>query len=110
MTSAIGARGIDGTVTVHLPVELSIEGSLGPARLLSRGSLGFRLNHGGPGLHVLGVSDEAQALVGLRLGRDLLYWADVRSGQGPYLGATYARRDGQDYWGFALGLDLWGSN
>ena len=79
-------------------------------RLLSRGALGWRLNHGGPGTTVLGIADEASALVGFRLGRDERYWADVHAGQGPFIAATYARRDGFDLWGIALGLDLWGAN
>ena len=110
VTGGLGARGIDGTTTVRLPVELGLEGSLGPLRLLSRGAIGFRLNHGGPGTSVLGIADEANALLGLRLGRDLRYWSDVRAGQGPFLAGTYARRDGIDFWGVALGLELWGAN
>lgn len=109
-TGAIGARGIDGTTIVHLPVEVDLEGSLGGLRFLSRASIAFRLNHGGPGTDVLGFTDEANALVGLRLGRDVRYWSDVHAGQGPFLGGTYARRDGIDFWGIALGLHLWGAS
>jgi alpha-beta hydrolase superfamily lysophospholipase len=110
LTAALGLRGIDGSVTVHSPAEMSIDGSLGPVRLLSRASLGLRLNHGGPGADVLGIADEANALLGFRLGRDLRYWSDVHAGRGPFIAGTYTRRDNLDFWGVALGLDLWGAN
>jgi acylglycerol lipase len=110
LTGGIGARGIDGFTVVHAPTELGVELALGPVRTLARGGLGFRINHGGPGSSVLGVADEATALVGVRLGRELAYWADVAAGQGPFLAGTYARRDGVELWGIALGLDLWGAN
>ena len=110
LTSGVGVRGIDGDVTVRLPVELDLEGSLGPLRLLSRGALAWHLNRGGPGTSVLGVSDEANALLGFRLGRDVRYWADLHAGKGPFLAGTYTRRGGLDLWGVALGLDLWGAN
>ena len=110
LTGAIGARGIDGTTTVRVPAELDVEGSLGPMRLLSRVALGWRLNHGGPGTSVLRIADEANALLGLRLGRDVHYWSDVHAGGGPFIAATYSRRDGYDLVGVALGLELWGAN
>jgi acylglycerol lipase len=110
VTGGIGARGVDGTTTVHVPSELALELALGPLRTLARGGLGWRLNHGGPGKDVLGIADEASALLGVRLGRDLRYWADVSAGQGPFLALTFARRDGGELWGVALGIDLWGAN
>jgi alpha-beta hydrolase superfamily lysophospholipase len=110
VTAGIGGWGIDGANLAHVPAEVVAEIPLGPTRLLARGSIAWRVSSGGPGTSALGFADEANALVALRIGRDVRYWADARAGQGPLLGVTYARRGVVDLWGVALGLDLWGAN
>jgi hypothetical protein len=57
-----------------------------------------------------GVADEATALIGLRLGRDVGYWGRVRAGAGPFVALTYRNLGGTDVWGVALGGELWGGN
>jgi acylglycerol lipase len=109
LTAGVGARGIDGVTVARSPAELMFEAPLGPVRVLSRGALAWRWNHGGPGTSTLGLADEASAFVGVRVGRDTRYWQDVHAGGGPFLGGTYTRRDGLDLWGLALGVDLWGA-
>ncbi|MBS2018343.1 MAG: lysophospholipase [Deltaproteobacteria bacterium] len=110
LSGGIGGRGFGGTNLVRTPVELSIEGGVGPLRLLSRAGLAWKLNEGGPGTGALSIADEATAFLGARLGADRRYWADVHAGGGPLLGVTYARFGGVDVFGVALGLELWGAN
>jgi alpha-beta hydrolase superfamily lysophospholipase len=106
----IGGWGLDGANVAHAPAEAIVELPLGPTRLLTRGGLAWHVGRGGAGTAALGVADEASALLALRIGRDERYWADVRAGQGPFLGVTYARRGAVDLWGITLGIDLWGAN
>jgi acylglycerol lipase len=110
LTAGIGGWGIENLSVVRVPAELSLESSAGPVRVLARGGLGWHLNQGGPGTSAAGIADDAFALVGLRLGRDVRYWADVFAGDGPFLAATYTRRLGMEAWGLSLGLNFWGEN
>jgi hypothetical protein len=109
LTGGIGLLGLDGTTFAHVPAEVLVELPAGPLRLMANASLAWRLNEGGPGTRALGLADEARAFAGVRLGRDLRYWADVSAGQGPFLGVTYSRRDDATLWGISLGIDLWGA-
>ena len=106
--AGIGRRGGHGAA--HLPVELAVEAPLGPTRLVARAGLGWRL--GGPSYagDALGLADEATALLGLRIGRDVAYWRPVRAGAGPFLAVTYRNLGGAELWGIALGGELWGGN
>jgi hypothetical protein len=84
-----------------------VEAPLGPTRLLARAGLGWRLGGARYTGDAFGVADEATALVGLRVGRDLGYWSTVRAGAGPFVAVTY-RNLGGELWGLALGGELWG--
>ena len=110
LTGGVGLLGLDGVTFVRAPAEASFEMSLGPTRLLSRAGVAWHVNHGGPGSGAFGIADEASAFAGVRLGRDVRYWAEVDAGGGPFIGVTYAKRGDVDFWGAALGLDLWGAN
>jgi alpha-beta hydrolase superfamily lysophospholipase len=110
LTGGVGVGGFRSNSATHLPVELSLEAPLGPTRVLARVGLGWRL--GGPQYadQVLGFADEATALVGVRLGRDLHYWDHVRAGAGPFLAGTYRNLGGTNVWGIAIGGEFWGGN
>ena len=66
--------------------------------------------HHGLADHSVGVANEATALVGRRLGRDVGYWGRVRAGAGPFVALTYRNLGGIDVWGVALVGELWGGN
>jgi hypothetical protein len=106
----LGTGGLRGAGATHLPVELALEAALGPARLLARAGLGWRLGGAAYADDAFGLADEATALVGVRLGRDQAYWSTVRAGAGPFVAVTYRNLGGVDVWGVALGGELWGGN
>ncbi len=110
VTGGIGIGGLRGAGATHLPVELALEAPLGPTRLLARAGLGWRLGGARYTDDAFGIADEATALAGLRIGRDLGYWSTVRAGAGPFLAVTYRNLGGASVWGIALGGELWGGN
>jgi len=110
ITAGAGIGGLRGAGATHLPVELALEAPLGPTRLLARAGLGWRLGGARYPGDALGIADEATALVGLRIGRDLGYWSTVRAGAGPFVAVTYRNLGGGELWGIALGGELWGGN
>lgn len=110
VTAGVGAHHLAGVTGAVLPAELSADVSLGAVRMLARGGVVVRLDHGGPTTSALGIADEVRGLLGVRLGRDARYWADVSAGAGPFLAVTADRRGDATLWGIALGLDLWGAN
>jgi acylglycerol lipase len=110
LTTGVGIGGLRGAGATHVPVELALEAPLGPTRVLARAGLGWRLGGARYADDAFGVADEATALVGLRLGRDVGYWGRVRAGAGPFVALTYRNLGGTDVWGVALGGELWGGN
>jgi len=110
LTGGVGIGGLRGAGATHLPVELALEAPLGPTRLLARAGLGWRLGGARYAGDAFGIADEATALAGLRIGRDLGYWSTVRAGAGPFLAVTYRNLGGASVWGIALGGELWGGN
>lgn len=110
LTGAFGLGGVRGNDATHMTTELGVEIPAGPVRLLGRASLGWRVS----GDHYMddanGIADELSALVGVRLGRDHRYWADLAGGGGPYVGVTYRDLGGSELLGVSLGVDLWGGN
>lgn len=109
-TAGLGVGGLRSASATHAPVELAAELPVGPARLLARAALGWRL--GGPAYPdeaVAGV-DELTASLGLRLGRDLRYWGSVTAGAGPFLAVTYRNLGGAELLGLSFGAQLWGGN
>lgn len=110
LTAGVGVGGLRGTGATHLPVELALEAPLGPTRLLARGGLGWRLGGAHYADDAFGLTDEATALLGLRIGRDRGYWSTVRAGAGPFVAVTYRNLGGSELWGIALGGELWGGN
>lgn len=109
-TAGVGIGGLRGAGATHLPIELAFEGPAGPTRVLARAGLGWRLGGARYADDAFGLADEATALVGLRLGRDLGYWSTVRAGAGPFVAVTYRNLGGADVWGLAIGGELWGGN
>lgn len=110
VTGGVGVGGPRGPGATHVPVEASLEVPLGPARVLARAGLGWRLGGDPYDDDALGFADEATALVGVRLGRDVRYWATNVAGAGPVLAVTYRRFGGAELWGVAVGGELWGGN
>ena len=110
VTGGVGIGGVRGATATHAPVELDLQLPAGPVRLVARAGLGWRLGGDDYADDAFGLADEATALVGVRLGRDRPYWADVTAGAGPYLAFTYRNLGGVELYGVALGLDLWGGN
>ena len=109
LTGGVGVGGLRGAGAIRLPAELAVEASLGPTRLLARAGVAWELR--GPGAAAaVGFADEARALVGIRLGRDVAYWSSVRAGAGPYLAATFTDVAGSRIFGVAIGGQLWGAN
>jgi acylglycerol lipase len=110
VSGGIGIGGVRGNTATHIPVELVAELPLGPVRLLARGGLGWRLSGDKYASDAHGLADEASALIGIRLGRDVHYWANVVAGSGPYLAVTYRNLGGGELIGLALGVNLFGGN
>lgn len=110
VTGGVGIGGVRGAGATQVPVEIMAELPAGPVRLLARAGLGWRLSGAEFAGDAAGLADQASALIGVRLGRDTGYWADLSAGAGPYLAATYRDLGGAEYVGLALGLDLWGGN
>ena len=110
LTAGVGIGGVRGAGATHLPIELALEAPVGPTRLLARAGLGWRLGGARYAGDALGLADEAAALVGLRIGRDLGYWSTVRAGAGPFVAVTYRNLGGSELWGVALGGELWAGN
>ena len=107
LTGGIGFGGLAGASTIRIPVELSLELSVGPARLLARGGVAWA---NATYASKVGFADEARALLGLRLGRDVGYWSTVRAGTGPFVAATLEDLGGDKIVGVAIGGELWGAN
>jgi alpha-beta hydrolase superfamily lysophospholipase len=110
LTGGVGIGGVRGAGATHAPLELGLELPAGPLRVLARANLGWRLGGSEYTDDALGVADEAGAFLGVRLGRDRRYWADVSAGVGPYLALTYRNLGGAEVIGVALGLDVWGGS
>ncbi|HVK72564.1 MAG TPA: lysophospholipase [Kofleriaceae bacterium] len=110
VTGGAGIGGVRSASATHAPVELTFELPAGPVRLLSRASLAWRL--GGPDYadDAFGIADEASALLGLRIGRDHRYWAQLAGGSGPFVGVTYRNLGGAELYGVAVGVNVWGGN
>ena len=108
-TAGGGIGGFLGIKELKLPVDLTIEVPFGPTRLLLRGNLAW-VRGGQSYINTAhGIADELTALVGVRLGRDLPYWAKTIAGTGPYLALTYRDLGGAELYGLALGVDLFGA-
>jgi hypothetical protein len=110
LTGGVGIGGPRGAAATHLPVELDLQLPAGPVRVLARAGLGWRLSGADYTGDAHGLADEASALVGVRLGRDRRYWARISAGGGPFLALTYRDLGGDEQYGVALGLDLWGGD
>jgi hypothetical protein len=110
VTDGVGVGGVRGAGATRAPLELGVELPAGPTRLLARAGLGWRIGGDEYADDAFGLADEAGALVGVRLGRDRRYWAEVTAGLGPYLAVTYRNLGGAELIGVALGLELWGGN
>ncbi len=110
LVGGIGAGGVRGRAATRVPVELSLELPLGPVHLASRVALAWRLSGDAYEGDALGLADEASAFLGVRLGRDRRYWADVVAGGGPFIGLGWRDLGGTQLIGVTLGVALWGSN
>lgn len=110
LTTGLSLGGPRGATATSAPLELSLEAPLGPARLLARTALAFRLGGDAYADDALGPAAEASALLGLRLFPDHHYWASTVAGAGPFLAVTYRNLGGASFWGLALGTQLWGGN
>jgi len=109
ITGGVGIGGLRGASATHLPVELALEAPLGPIRALARVGLGWRLSGPSYATDVHGVADEVDALIGVRLGRDHHYWSRVVAGAGPYIGVAYRDLGGVEFYGVAVGIDMFGA-
>jgi len=110
LTAGLGVGGFRGAGATHVPVELALEASVGPTRVLARGGVGWRLGGARYAGDAFGLADEATGLLGLRIGRDVGYWSRVRAGAGPFVAVTYRNLGGADVVGIAIGGELWGGN
>src|SRR5262249_21143263 len=120
LTGGVGIGGPRGAGATHLPVELDLPLPAGPGALPARAGRRRRVRRGPPppapprGARytgdAAGVADEASGLVGVRLGRDRRYWAKISAGGGPFLALTYRDLGGDERFGVALGVDLWGGD
>lgn len=109
ITGGIGIGGVRGASATHLPVELSLEAPVGPLRALARGGIGWRVSGDRYVTDAHGLADELSGLVAIRLGGDHRYWSRVVAGAGPYVGVTYRDLGGVEFYGVALGVDMWGA-
>jgi alpha-beta hydrolase superfamily lysophospholipase len=110
ITGGIGIGGPRGNTATHAPLELGLELPAGSTRVLARAGLGWRVSGPHYASDAHGIADEATALLGIRIGRDRRYWADLAGGGGPYLAATYHDVGGAEVFGLAVGVDLWGGD
>lgn len=110
IAAGVGIGGARGASATHLPVEAAVELPLGPVHALARASLGWRLGGAAYADDALGIADEAGALLGLRLGRDLRYWPTTAAGAGPFVAVSYKNLGGGEVWGVAVGGQIWGGN
>lgn len=112
VTGGIGIGGVRGATATHAPIELALDVPAGPLHLLARAALGYRVSGARYATRALGAlgADEASALVGVRLGRDVRYWGTTTSGAGPFVAATYRDLGGARLVGLVIGVDLGGGN
>jgi glyoxylase-like metal-dependent hydrolase (beta-lactamase superfamily II) len=107
LTSGFGVGGPLGFHSTRLPVELSLDASLGPLHLFGRVGVAWRATGPAyPRTSALGFADESMATLGIRLGRDRA-WGPVRAGRGPYLAVEYLDIGGLRVTGLGVGVDLW---
>jgi acylglycerol lipase len=111
VTGGVGLGGPRGLTAVDLPVEVAVEAPVGGVRVLARAGLTWHLTDvdaDADAEPVTGLADQAQAFLGLRLGRDRRYWGAVRAGAGPFVGLTYQASGEATWLGLAIGAQLWG--
>jgi len=93
-----------------VPAHLALELPLGPTHLIARGTLSWSVDGTPVDDDVIAGAIHAHALVGLQLGRDLRYWAQVIEGRGLYVAATYDEIAGIRVFGLLVGFHIWAAN
>lgn len=109
LTAGIGIGGLRGASATHIPLELTVDAPLGPLHGFVRGTVGWRLS-GPQYAKSYRIADELSGQLGIRIGRDRRYWANVVAGGGPFIAFTYRALGGSELIGVAVGIDLSGAN
>lgn len=112
LSSGIGLGGATAALPLaaQIPIELRLEASLGPLRILASATLRFVLGAESrqDGARSLSFADELGASLYVRVGGERRFWARTVAGSGPALGLFYRERAGSRIVGVALALALSG--
>lgn len=113
LCSGAGLSGITNSVPFagRFPVELRVSQSIGPVRFTAWASLawtaGATERHNGS--TTVSFTDETEAGLTLRLGRQRQYWSTTTAGGGPSIGVIYREFMGARQLAVVFGLDLTGA-